>query len=931
MKLTGPIIIISPPRSRADLLVRMLQSSGIPAANADGLCAKLSTLGDAGSAVWQQAILANLRAASGANPDAETFAIADRLAGHLGWESARHVWTWLLDVLPSLTLVFLTRDHVETLASLEAAWKASIPKYGKCASSCEKNLLSHLESIERFIAENPARCIRVDSGDLTSFTKRPEWITDDGWTNEILVRTHTAETLVEMPPDPDRDGWEDVPFMQVARPAKAVESIIENEITVYTLPVPTTPTARNVEVHTLRYGEADWLLECAPSLDDWCERHGYALKVHPAPIGLPDEKYATVQMMRDFLAGDSELMIFVDADVAVHPLAPGWPADLKGFASRVEFFEKTLSHWERWKSARRIRTDGFGYRNSGVWSCDRESAAQFLTETEGSEWQVSYREQHQFNVWWHRAQQKGMELTALPEEWNILTELERKPAWFFHLNGKNKMRKLWRVRQWKFLPTPPAPFIEDAPTGIPRAICYPWLAESASWEELRYSVRSVLENFTDKECPILILGPTRPKWLLENGRVKFLEIDYSEGNHPGMAAATRKGMQIADEVLWMNDDIYLIQPCGWNDFREAVTEGRIDDRIPRLMASKNGWSRSMAHTAIDLNHYGVGQVMRFATHTPYLFERGKSVEIFRKFSLPYKGAWETLYHGWHGTPHRKIGAMKTNSLESHRILPETIVLNHSEKNLTRDLKIAIEERFPAMAPWESESPAPTAAMPYFGKGAVVWPWNSDLAEWDELHFSAASVAKHFPEKDWPFVIFGDMKPDWWTGEFVHAPSYESAIFAGAQCADQVLLMNDDIFMLADQGPEDFAKARLGGTKTAETLTQSDNLWEQQLGGIILDLESKGLRSINFETHTPYLFERDKMQAAFEIFRPRWKMPLATIYHNLHSTPTAPLTEKAGSLADSSGKLWINPKFEQVTPEFQAEMAARFGDPIKPTA
>ena len=34
-----------------------------------------------------------------------------------------------------------------------------------------------------------------------------------------------------------------------------------------------------LEVHTLRYGSPDWLLECAPTLDDWTTRHGYPLRI----------------------------------------------------------------------------------------------------------------------------------------------------------------------------------------------------------------------------------------------------------------------------------------------------------------------------------------------------------------------------------------------------------------------------------------------------------------------------------------------------------------------------------------------------------------------------------------------------------------------------------------------------------------------------
>ncbi|MFK5284181.1 hypothetical protein ACI3PL_31845, partial [Lacticaseibacillus paracasei] len=65
-------------------------------------------------------------------------------------------------------------------------------------------------------------------------------------------------------------------------------------------------------------------------------------------------------------------------------------------------------------------------------------------------------------------------------------------------------------------------------------------------------------------------------------------------------------------------------------------------------------------------------------------------------------------------------------------------------------------------------------MPDFGKGAVVWPWKSSAAQWDELWFSRQSVIRYWSEKDWPLVLLGDHRPSWWDGEFISAASYEHA-------------------------------------------------------------------------------------------------------------------------------------------------------------
>lgn len=929
-KFPGPVIIISPPRSRADLLLRMLRSDGMPSANADGLVEKLATIGNSSSIVWQDAILGNLREAA-VSPD-NNFALVDRISGNGGWESARKLWSWLLDVVPSLTIVFLTRDHVKTAASLEAAWSAWVPRYGKCASSCERHLASHLESIATFSQLRPDRCIVVDSDDLLSFTKKPEWISEEAWSKEVTIRTHTVDTLEAPPVDEDLEEMlkfaparlkrkEDDLFPHTPPPKVAAPPPRK-----YMLEVEDVPRAKSLEVHTLRFGDADWISECAPALEGWCSRHGYPLKVHGRDESLPDEKFGTLQMIREFLAGDADTMLFVDADVFPHPQAPAFPA-LPGFAAYIETFGRVLKNWKQWDGF----VPGWKYRNSGVWSCDRETAAIFLAETESGPWEIGYREQHQFNAWWAAASGKGMVMSDLPVDWNRLSKVQKTemaPAWFFHLNGPDKLRTLRNLRDERMLPPPAKTFDCPERTGIDRAICYPWIAGKATWEEIRFSLRSVEKHFKDTKCPIYILGPDRPTWLAEHPRLQHIFIDYSSGRERGLYDAFRIGLTIADSVLWMNDDEILVKPVGWEDFAEAVTEGQLDAKVDELLSHGNRWRAGMANAAIDLRHHGhEGPVMRFATHTPFLFEREKSIEIFQRFHLPFKGGWANLYHNWHRTPHKPIGRIKTHSLSPRHVKPETLFLNYRDNTLTGLLKRQIEEMFPEPAAWENDKPA-SSLLPYFGAGAVVWPWKSDEAEYDELWFSSQSVRKHFSEKDWVHVLLGDEKPAWWTGEFVHAPRYEEALFAGAQCADRVLWMNDDIFMTGDQSPDDFAKARVSGSKkTKEQFAASDNVWEQNLGSIMMGLEQRGLRATNFETHTPYLFERDKVRAAFDLFPPTIRrFPFATVYHNVHATPSAKLTERAKNPEDMDGKLWINPQTSQITPEFIAELENRFGKP-----
>lgn len=700
-------VIITTPRARGDLLVRMLAgTSGVACANADGLLAKAKAFDDAMGAISVGAAVgAGIAAAARADGATRVCGIADRYAGHEGWREAVGLWSWLLESVPDLHVIFLFRDQAETELSMEATHRRWVPSYGTCSGKAGTRMIGQVRAMEDFHVINPTRTTLLDSADLLTFATAQERLAsmgldlDEGaWVGALAEVTHERRAIAAERPPHEEIDWDLIEPAVVISPRQADVKPLPPLMVAERLEA----FSGTVEVHTLRYGDAGWIQECGPTLEGWCRRHGYGLTVHGQPEGLPDEKFATVEMIRGFLAGGAERMIFVDADVYVHPSAPGWPEEMKGFSSMPETFGRVLGNWEQWQVKQGLRCRGWRYRNSGVWSCDREAARLFLEALEGDAWRVAYREQHQFNVWWHRAAEKGMVVSDLQPVWNMLSKVARtdlKPAWFYHLNGPEKLATLKLVRDARFLPGAPVAIQVPERTGIPRAICIPWLASAAKWDELRYCLRSIERHWTDRECPIFILGPERPSWLKEDsGRVRFQFISYHRGKARGMAEATRQGMLMADEVAWWNDDIYLLRDCGWEDLRVAVTEGMLDHKVPSLLASGNGWQAGMANAVIDLKHHGAGEVMRYATHTPYLFEREKSLEIFRTFRLPYKGAWETLYHGFHGTPHRPIGRTKVGHLGN--VPEEALFLNHSDRTLTEELKLGLGQRFSVPAVWE---------------------------------------------------------------------------------------------------------------------------------------------------------------------------------------------------------------------------------------
>jgi hypothetical protein len=217
-------------------------------------------------------------------------------------------------------------------------------------------------------------------------------------------------------------------------------------------------------------------------------------------------------------------------------------------------------------------------------------------------------------------------------------------------------------------------------------------------------------------------------------------------------------------------------------------------------------------------------------------------------------------------------------------------------------------------------------VPDFGEAALVWIWRSTVAPWDDLWFSHRSVLKYWSEQGWPLVLVGDVKPRWWPGEFVHAPAYEDALWVAVQCAETTVILNDDIYLLAPQGPADLELARYSADAAPfmGDYLVSRNTWKLGLGQVLMRNHHHGRGTLDYSTHTPYLFHREKSREVLDVFGCFYKMPFESAYHNWHATPSAPCVEKAVNVSKLDGALWICVELHQATPPFRAEMVRRFG-------
>lgn len=454
----------------------------------------------------------------------------------------------------------------------------------------------------------------------------------------------------------------------------------------FVLPVPEGPGIQSIEIHTLRYGDPDWMPGFSEAMDAWCARHGMPLRVTTAwdAREFPHGKFATLAMMRGFLAGDAEWMMFLDADVMMHPLAPRPSFDRPGFHIRFDqpFQVNPRVHdtWVSWVRGH-CGTDppaDWVYRNSGVWAVDRASAEKFLSVAVPP-YIMGTLEQNQWNWWLLQAVERhGLEVYELPTEWNRTID-DIRPAWAFHCYGPKK-RNLMRFRERLVLPDevkrlddpPPVP---DFGAG---AVVWPYLPHR--WDGLWFSHRSVVSYWSEKDWPLVLIGPEAPAWWPG----EFIrEVDY--------ARALWVGTRCAENVLWMNDDIFLLAGQSPASFRRVPSIGDCAGVMAGYALRGSVWRGFLGQTLLRLHHHGRPPV-NYSTHTPYLYRRDRVEEVFDVFGCGvWKFPFETAYHGWHRTPRTGCGAKASGARDMDG--EGKLWLNVQRRELDADTRASLVRRF----------------------------------------------------------------------------------------------------------------------------------------------------------------------------------------------------------------------------------------------
>lgn len=230
---------------------------------------------------------------------------------------------------------------------------------------------------------------------------------------------------------------------------------------------------------------------------------------------------------------------------------------------------------------------------------------------------------------------------------------------------------------------------------VPRAVVYPICNGNYTDSSipLLMSMRSVEKNLAD-DIPVFVISEKVPLYLSDD--VTYVKCD-------GYIDALRKATEVADEILWMNDDIYLLTPTCWEDLRVWYASERqaSAEDAAQLRGSDSKWRSRKGKVFEKLLARGL-TTFNYSMHTPYLYESSALAKVLLEFDFGYKTAIETAYGNTVGVKRRSVNT----KLSRHHagFLPIDVtrytILNHDDKGLTDHMTGFLLGMFPKPSKFE---------------------------------------------------------------------------------------------------------------------------------------------------------------------------------------------------------------------------------------
>jgi len=697
-----------------------------------------------------------------------------------------------------------------------------------------------------------------------------------------------------------------------------------------------------LEVHTLRFGDAPWLTECAETLTRWCNTHGYELIVWGNDPKLKTPKLIQKKMLDFFVKGDSAHMLYVDADVFVHPDAPAFPAP-DGFTFATDRWHQRhndeFREWATKNYGENPKYAEWDYSNAGVWATYKESARVFLNTMRRTRFIEHFQEQHWFNVC---VIESGIAVTPLHSAWNrYYRELE--PSYFLHLWGEEKMDALALCKRLGITDQVPSP-------KLIHSVMAPEPESSEKIVELEFIQNCGLGNQMFEWATAYSISRTLNaafRWTWRPSSLREFELGvFGFGESPlrdeplimsKLGQGNRRLVDIAKKRITEHTDAVCRIACPFQDEQCFIDHADDIEQMFDLPEVQLDRPEGTTPVGVQVRRGDYLKHSKLNVTTPDYFTNAmrwisERVEKPHFFVVSDDAAWCQSFFGYRDDvtvmpPQTSAEGIQTLASCHHAIISNSTfgwwgawlgerrykgyvvtpeVWHHGGTSYGQWEPIPKRWNRVSIKPYRKQAVvapsvivAPKVMNP--DKRAIVYPWKANAERWHELRYSLRSIDKFFQDRDCPIYIMGTAKPSWLIEggrvKYIGAYTYAEALTKGVALAEQVLWMNDDITLLRDTTWEDCEKTLYLKDVPADFLTRPvpvGNTWREGVVRMLGILAKEGITDQKvFSTHTPYVFRR---VLALEILRKygAWeKFPMELAYfHHHHANLTLLTNERA---------------------------------------
>ena len=263
---------------------------------------------------------------------------------------------------------------------------------------------------------------------------------------------------------------------------------------------------------------------------------------------------------------------------------------------------------------------------------------------------------------------------------------------------------------------------------------WPYWQAGASFDELRWSIRSVFTHFRpDPGVSIepIVVGDApivrRATGSWYSGRViPAPRIVKANDFRSRLVDALHKWKtalddeSLPDTLVWMMDDVFFVRPVTLDELRLRRRYGLWRKSRVSSVKTKTGFQKLKKETFEALfSSSALDRAGDFATHLPHVVSRQKAKELFDRFDLSKRPLlWEILYEALEGSgdpvsasPFLRYFGKPERFGAYERAAERSSVVVCGGAGWGEDLRAFLYERLPDRSPVELDEPAPPKGLP----------------------------------------------------------------------------------------------------------------------------------------------------------------------------------------------------------------------------